>query len=223
MDAAVDAAGQVPDAPRVDVAEHEVTGLGLGTGAVDVVEDPLDLRPREVGRERQADLRAQAVLAAVLGELVDDHVGPRVLPDDRVVNGLAGVPVPDDSGLALVGDADGREVRGGDAGLVERAADDFLAARPDLRRVVLDPARLGVDLLVLLLVDGDHLPAMIEDHEAGAGRALVEGANILWHPVPPVLRTRRQLARPSWSRSASKRIVALVAPGSWWPADRSPR
>ena len=115
------------------VAEQQVAGLGLGARAVDVVEDPLDLRPGEVGRQRQAGLGAEAVLAAVLGELVDDHVGPRVLPDDRVVDGLAGVLVPDDRGLALVGDADGGEVRGGDAGLVERAADHFLACAPRSR------------------------------------------------------------------------------------------
>ena len=77
----------------------------------------------------------------------------------------------------------------------------------------------GIDLLVLLLVDRDDLPAVVEDHEPGAGGALVEGADVLRHPVPPVLRSRAgQPARPSASRSALSRIVALVAPGSWWPA-----
>ena len=40
-------------------------------GAVDVVEDPADLRPGEVGRQRQADLLLEARLAAVARELVD--------------------------------------------------------------------------------------------------------------------------------------------------------
>ena len=52
--AAVDAAGQVPEDPGVDVAEDQVAGLGLGAGTLDVVEDPLDLGAREVGRQRQA-------------------------------------------------------------------------------------------------------------------------------------------------------------------------
>ena len=42
--------------PGVHVAEHQVAGLGLRARAVDVVEDPPDLRPREVGRQRQTDL-----------------------------------------------------------------------------------------------------------------------------------------------------------------------
>ena len=40
VQAAVDAAGHVPDHPGVHVAEHQVAGLGLLPGALDVVEDP---------------------------------------------------------------------------------------------------------------------------------------------------------------------------------------
>ena len=53
---AVGATGEVPDQPGVHVAEGQVTRLGPIARAVDVVEDPADLRPREVGRQRQADL-----------------------------------------------------------------------------------------------------------------------------------------------------------------------
>ena len=67
--------------------------------------------------------------------------------------------------------------------LARRAADDLDAARPDLLRVVLDPARLGVDLLVFLLIDRDDGPGVVEHHEAGAGRALIEGADISRHGV----------------------------------------
>src|SRR5690606_7585069 len=48
VEAAVDAAGQVPDDPRVDVPEGEVAGLGPGGDAVLVLEDPADLRAGEV-------------------------------------------------------------------------------------------------------------------------------------------------------------------------------
>ena len=113
VQAAVGAAGQVPDAPGVHVAEHQVAGLGLLARAVDVVEDPADLRPREVRRQRQADRRAEPVLTAVGGQLVDELVGARVLPDDRVHHRLAGVAVPHDRGLALVGDAERGDVVAG--------------------------------------------------------------------------------------------------------------
>ena len=64
VQAAVDAAGHVPDHPGVHVAEDQVAGLGLLPGALDVVEDPADLRPGEVGGQRQADLGLVALLAA---------------------------------------------------------------------------------------------------------------------------------------------------------------
>ena len=79
---------------------------------------------------------------------------PGVLPDDGVVDRLAGLAIPDDRRFALVGDADGGEVGGFDAGLGERPPDDLDAAGPDLDRIVLDPTGLGEDLLMLLLVDG---------------------------------------------------------------------
>jgi len=64
--------------------------------------------------------------------------------------------------------------------------------RVDLGRIVLDPAGLREDLLVLLLVDGDDLTAVVEDHEASAGRPLIERSYVLRHmrdsfPMPPAL------------------------------------
>src|SRR5439155_17611361 len=127
-------------------------------------EDPAHLRPREVGRERQAGLLAEAVLPPVARELVDEAVRARVLPDDRVHDGLAGVAVPYDRRLALVGDAEPGDVVRARACRLERLAHDLLAALPDLVGVVLDPPGLGIDLLVLLLRDADHVAAVVEDH-----------------------------------------------------------
>ena len=45
----------------------------------------------------------------------------------------------------------------------------------DLDGVVLDPARLGQDLLVLELVTPDFGAVVVEDHAPGAGGALVDG------------------------------------------------
>src|SRR3954469_10858228 len=148
---AVGATGEVPDEPGVHVAEGQVTRLGPIARAIDVVEDPADLRPREVGRQWQADLLLEAGLAAVARQLVDDLVRARVLPDERVVDRLAGVAVPHHRGLALVGDAQPGDVVGARPGRTQRLVEDLLATGPDLLGVVLDPTRLGIDLLVLLL------------------------------------------------------------------------
>jgi hypothetical protein len=51
---------------------------------------------------------------------------------------------------------------------------------------VLDPARPGQDLLVLELVPGDLVPVMVEDHEPGAGRALVNRPDEISHDAEPM-------------------------------------
>ena len=66
-------------------------------------------------------------MAAVAGEFVDERIDPGVLPDEGVVQRLAGALVPDQRRLALVGDADGGEVAGAKPFLCERLADHRLA------------------------------------------------------------------------------------------------
>ena len=92
--------------------------------------------------------------------------------------------VPDDGGLALVGDADGGEIAGHEAALLERVGDDFAGAAPDLIGVVLHPAGLRKDLFVFLLGDGDDAAGAVEDDESRAGRALVDGADVVGHVSP---------------------------------------
>ena len=174
-------AGHVPQQPAVGVAEDRVALVGRRTDPVDVVEDPLDLAAGEVGRRRQARLLPNGVAVTVALEGAGDAVGAGVLPDDGVVVRPAGVPVPHDGGLALVGDAQGGEVGGLQGRLVQRALHDRGRALPDLDRVVLDPARLRQDLLVLELVLGHLVAVVVEDHETGARRALVDRSDEVGH------------------------------------------
>jgi hypothetical protein len=46
---------------------------------------------------------------------------------------------------------------------------------------VLDPARLGENLLVFELVGAHGLTSVVENHAAGTGRTLVNSGNILGH------------------------------------------
>ena len=114
-----------------------------------------------------------------------------VLPDDGVVDGFAGVAVPDESGLALVGDADGGDVGGKQVAGVEGFGDDEVGVAEDFKRVVLDPAGVGVDLAVFLLGAGDDVAGAVEDHEAGAGGALIEGSEVLWGSCRSFVRLSR--------------------------------
>ena len=130
VQAAVDAARQVPDQPGVDVAEDEIPGFGLLTGAVDVLEDPADLRARRSRWRAAVPTCPGNGPGPRLGELIDDLVGARVLPDERVVDRLAGGLVPDHRGLALVGDPERGDVVLGGARLVQRLLQHLLGSAP---------------------------------------------------------------------------------------------
>ena len=183
--AAVDPTGQVPDHPAVGGAEHGVAALGGGAHPVDVVEDPLDLAAGEVRGRRQPGAAADQVAASVALEGGSDAVGARVLPHDGVVQRTSGAPVPHDRGLALVGHPEGGEVVRPEAGAVQRHPDHGVGALPDLDRIVLHPPGFGQDLLVLELMPDDLPTVVVEHHEPGARRALVDGANEFGHSVPP--------------------------------------
>ena len=73
--------------------------------------EPLDLRAGEVRVENEPGALAHQVLVAGLAELVAASRRAAVLPDERVVDGLAGLGVPRDDRLALVRDPDRVERR----------------------------------------------------------------------------------------------------------------
>lgn len=66
-----------------------------------------------------------------------------------MVDGDTCFAIPDDRRLALVGNTDGLDLRGGNAGFGERFTCGGELDAPDLLGVVFDPAGLGVDLLQL--------------------------------------------------------------------------
>ncbi len=158
---------------------------------------------------------------AVGGQLVADLVRPRVLPDDRVVDWLVRSSRSQTTvvsrWLVMPTAASRREM----PDLARAPASTTSCVRSQIsHRVVLDPARLRIDLLVLLLVDRDDLPAVVEDHEARAGRSLVDRSCVLSHRYTSYLIVIRAaqvsaaVLTSSWDD---------VAPGSWCPALRSPR
>ena len=144
-------------------------------------QNPANLQATEIGGEWKAGLGAIAILSATHGELGYRGSHARVLPDNRVVHGLATFPVPDDRGFALVGDPDCGQIFGPQPARFHCFMDDILRAAPDFLRVVLNPSRLGIDLLVLSLSCAHDASGTIEHDETRTGRSLVNGANVICH------------------------------------------
>lgn len=186
MHPAVGATGQIPDQPGVDGAEGDLPALGTGPQPRHLSQQPGCLRPGEVAGQRQSGGLPEAVLAVRAAQLRAQLRRTGVLPDDRMVHRPAGGPVPQDRGLPLVGDAQRTELIRAQPRLRERARHHRLHLRPDLGCVMLHPARLGEDLPVLTLVDGDDRPAVVEDDAAARRGALIDrGYVLLGLPVLP--------------------------------------
>ena len=151
MKPAVGPAGQVPDQKGIDVAENDFAGFRLLANARHMLEQPADFQAAEVSAERQPGLGAEAVGSALARKLRDVFVYSRILPDQRVGDGLAGFPVPQHGRLTLVGDPDRRQVGGAKFALLERLRNHILRGPPDFLGIVLHPPRLRINLLVLLL------------------------------------------------------------------------
>ncbi len=116
---------QPPQQEGIDGAEGKLAALRLDSRAGHVVEKPRDLGGGEIGIEQESGARRDQWLMAGVFELSTHRVGAAILPHDGIVDRLAVGAVPHERRLALVGDADGRDVARRKAGL----GDGFAAGR----------------------------------------------------------------------------------------------
>ena len=159
------AAREVPDEPGVHRTEAQLAALGACPGTFHVVQDPLRLGGREVGIQHQAGLVLDLRLPFV-ADLVAVPGGAPVLPDDGVVQRLAGGAVPHQGCLALVGHADGLDVGRIQPRLGQRLRQHRHLRGPDFLAVVLHPAGLGKVLVERALGHRHHLASLVEDDGA---------------------------------------------------------
>ncbi len=175
------AAGQLPDDPGVDVSKEQIARFGPFPRARDIVQNPTNLRTGEVGGQWQPGRAEETFAVTGLFQLPADLVRAGVLPDDGIVDRFAGFPIPEEGRLPLIGDANGRDVLGRDAGLFQGCADHLLGALPDLQGIVLHPAAPREDLFVFLLIVGHDGSGVVEKNKTCAGRAGIHGADKLRH------------------------------------------
>ncbi len=131
-----------------------------------MIEEPAQFRAGKIGIEQKAGLRGKRLLRPVRAQLLANAGRAAILPDDGAMDRLARAAVPQERGLALVRDPHGGDVLGREPGLLQGFARDIVLRLPDLRRLVLDPARLGKMLLELALRPRERAAGAIEDDRA---------------------------------------------------------
>jgi hypothetical protein len=118
------------------------------------VEDPGNLGSRKVGIDQQAGFRLHLLFVSRRFQRVASAGGAPVLPDDCGSDWFAGLPVPDERRLALIGDADT-----GDpfhtARLGKGLAANAKGFLPDRLSILLDPAIGGISQRHFLLRQGN--------------------------------------------------------------------
>ena len=167
------AAGEMPQQIRIDRAEGEPAGLGGFARARDIVEQPGDLGRREVGIEQQAGALAHQFFVSAARKRGAGLMGAAILPDDRVVDRLAGLAVPNDRGFALVGNANRRDILRRDASARHCGARGRDGCGPDPLRIMLDPAGLRKDLRKFKLGETDGRERCVEQKRARRSRPLI--------------------------------------------------
>ena len=114
---------------------------------------------------------------AVIDQFFTIPRGATILPDNGRRNRLAGLPIPDDSGFALVGDADRTDRAARRAVFCAPYGDGFrrdvALAGPDFCGIVLDPACVREILFEFTLGAGKCCPTFVKNDGARTGRPLV--------------------------------------------------
>ncbi len=145
---------------------------------------PLQLGPAEIRVEQQPRPRRHHRLMPRRLQRLTQRRRPSVLPDNRPVNRLSGFAVPDHHRLALIGDADPRNVTCRNPRLGQSPRHCRHDRRPQIRRVMLHPARLRIVLREFLLRCRHRTQRPIKHDGAGRSGALINGQQI-GHVVLP--------------------------------------
>ena len=103
-----------------------------------------------------------------------------------MVDRLAGVAVPHDGGLALVGNADGGDILGGGTNLVHGREGHAQLGGPDLVGIMLDPARFREILGEFFLGHAANFAVVVKQDAAVRGRSGVKRHNVLFHKALPL-------------------------------------
>ena len=160
------AARQIPDQPAVNRSEQQPSLSGKFPASRDMVKDPLQLCGRKIRVRNQSGLLPDSVSKPILNQLLHDRSCPPALPDDRIVDRFSGIPVPYNRCLALICDTDRRNIFRTCSDPAHGLRRNTDLSRPDLHRILLDPARVRINLLKLTLNERADLSLSVKENAA---------------------------------------------------------
>ena len=168
------AAGGLPDQPCIDGAEEQVAPCRHLPGAIHILQNPGGLRRGEIRVRQKSRLILKPLCQPPLLQLRAKRLGSAALPDDGGVHRLPRGAVPGDQRFPLVGDSDTVNLVRADVHLVQKLSADARLLVPDLLRILLHPARMGIRLPDLLLAHSQLMSVLVEHQRAYAGGAGIQ-------------------------------------------------
>ena len=94
------AAGQIPQQPGVNGAEGQFAARGPLSGARHVIQQPPQLAAGKIRVNHQAGLVGDDFPVTGPLQLIAEPGRAPILPDNGIIDGSAGLPVPNNRGLA---------------------------------------------------------------------------------------------------------------------------
>ena len=132
------AACQLPYQPRIQRSGQQLPLFDLLTHLRHVVHDPLQLRGGEIAVHDQPGALLD-ILPVLLCQCVRRGGGAAILPHDGGIYRFAGIPVPHQTRLSLIGKADAADLLPADTGVPHGLLRRFQQTVKDLLRDVLAP------------------------------------------------------------------------------------
>ena len=108
------------------------------------------------------------------------------LPYNGVIHRFSCLSIPDNSGLSLIGNADGGNLVRGGTNFTERFYGNPDLAGPDFICIVFYPARIGIILPEFLLRGADNIPVTVKKNTAVACCSRIQRHHIFFfcHILP---------------------------------------
>jgi hypothetical protein len=144
-----------------------------------MVQQPLQLGPRKIGIQHPSGGVLDPGSPALCTQRITTTGRAAILPDDGGRHGLPRGAVPHHGGFPLVGDTDRRDAGRLHPLLRQHLLHDLILGLPNLRGIVLHPARAWKYLPKRALRHGRHLPGTVKQDGPGTGGALVERKQVV--------------------------------------------